>query len=242
MPGPEAGGPAPGAEPGRRGRVGGGAGARGVGCGSIRRQDEWGEERAERQGGRNEEALGRGGVGRGGRARPPLPARRGPAWVCSRQRRARPRGPAEGSITNFTAASRPSFFPIIVRRQLRARPPARHAAPARARSIDTATGRQENSFFSPSPAPGGRRRSSASGGGGGAVEGPGPGRGCRSVPGLTWVWKGGFQGIRGSAMPQFLHSTSRGVAEGPWASWPRPLAFPAGSCCAWPPLAPAGQS
>lgn len=27
-------------------------------------------------------------------------------------------------------------------------------------------------------------------------------------------------------MPQFLHSTSRGVAEGPWASWPLLLRFP----------------
>lgn len=45
-----------------------------------------------------------------------------------------------------------------------------------------------------------------------------------AVPALTLVW-GGFQGIQGSCVPQFLQSTSREVAEGPWADWPRPLVF-----------------
>lgn len=31
-------------------------------------------------------------------------------------------------------------------------------------------------------------------------------------------------------MPQFLHSTSRGVAEGPWADWSLPLGFPRLAC------------
>lgn len=130
-------------------------------------------------------------MGGEGRGRPsllrPRPRPSGPGRVCSRQRRAWPRGPAEESITNFAAEAAPVFSPIIVRRQLRARPPARRAAPARTRSIDTATGRRENSFFSPSSAPGGRGRSSASG--------RGRRRGCGPVPALTRVWERGFQGI-----------------------------------------------
>lgn len=98
----------------------------GVGFGSIpRRRDEWERREAERPGGgcgeeaeEVEERRGeteREGRGRGRSPLPPSlpPPRRtrpaGRAQVCSSQRRARPRGPAEGSITNFTAAAAPVF-------------------------------------------------------------------------------------------------------------------------------------
>lgn len=103
-----------------------------------------------------------------------------------------------------------------MRRQLRARPPARRAAPALARSMDTATGAAGKLIFLSRPGPRGARAELRRGR---------PARGgARGQCGRLQGWLGSRKevsgGLRGHGVPQFPQPTRGGVAA--------PSVFPGG--------------